>query len=108
MQLHTFKLHEESVRHVGIEMNQESKKKRLLLGSYFSSMTDQNAKRRYMYLDIIGGLVERKEWKDGIDLWPSITFGMYLLVTPSPCRWENVLELQEHGLLLKHSIWLHG
>ena len=31
-----------------IEMNQESKKKRLLLASYFSSMKDQDAKRTYL------------------------------------------------------------
>ena len=40
-----------------IEMNQESKKKRLLLGGYFSSMKDQDAKRRYLdKICVIGGL----------------------------------------------------
>ena len=78
-------------------MNQESKKKRLLLGGYFSSMKDQDAKRRYIdKLRVIGGLdeTERKEWKDDVDLWPSIThvnLGMYLLVTPSPYSGEDTV-----------------
>ena len=38
-----------------VEMNQESKKKRLLLGGYFSSMKDQDAKRTYLdKLRVIG------------------------------------------------------
>ena len=52
-------------------MNQASKK-RLLLDSYFSSMKDRDAKRRYRdKLRVIGGLdsyeTERKEWKDDVD-----------------------------------------
>jgi len=62
-------------------------------------MKDQDAKKRYLdKLRIIGGLdpyeTERKEWKDDIDLWPSIThvnLGMYLLVTPSPYSGEDLL-----------------
>ena len=37
---------------------------------------------------------ERKEWKDDVDLWPSVThvnLGMYLLVTPSPYNGEDLL-----------------
>ena len=53
----------------------QASKKRLFLDGHFSSMKDQYAKRRY--LCVIGGLdpyeTERKEWKDGIDLWPSKT-----------------------------------
>ena len=54
------------------------KKTKLLLGGYFPSMKDQDAKKRYMdKLHCIGGLdpykMERKEWKDNVDLWPSIT-----------------------------------
>ena len=38
-------------------MDQENKKKRLLLGGYFSSMKDQDAKRRYLdKLRVIGGV----------------------------------------------------
>ena len=63
----------------------------LLLGGYFSSVKDQNAKRRYLdKLHFLGGLdpyeKEEKEWKDDVDLWPSIAhvnLGMYLFVTPS-------------------------
>ena len=80
-------------------MSQECGKKRLLLGGYLSSMKDQEAKKRYLdKLHIIGGLdpyeTERKEWKDNVDLWPSIThvnLGMYLLVTPSPYSGEDLL-----------------
>ena len=40
-----------------IEMNQESKKKRLLFDGYFPSMKDQDAKRRYLdKIRVIGGL----------------------------------------------------
>ena len=61
----------------------------LLLGGHFSSMKDQNAKRRYLNkLHFLGGLdpyeKEKKEWN--VDLWPSIAhvnLGMYLFVTPS-------------------------
>jgi len=54
-----------------VEMNQESKKKRLLLSGYFSSMKDQDAKRTYLdKLPVIGGVdpwdrekgVERRRW----------------------------------------------
>ena len=80
-------------------MDQENKKKRLLLGGYFSSIKDQDAKRRYLdKLRVIGGVdpyeTEKKEWKDDVDLWPSIThvnLGMYLLVTPSPYSGEDLL-----------------
>ena len=59
-------------------------------------MKDQDAKKRYMdKLHCIGGLnpykTERKEWKDDIDLWPSVTLGMYLLVTPDPYSGEDLL-----------------
>ena len=74
-------------------------RKRLLLNGYFSSMRDQDAKKRYLHkLSFIGGLdpyeTERKEWKDDVDLWPSIThinLGMYLLVTPSVYTGEDLL-----------------
>ena len=49
-------------------------------------------------LRVIGGVdpyeTEKQEWKDNIDLWPSIThvnLGMYLLVTPSPYSGEDLL-----------------
>ena len=62
-------------------------------------MKDQDAKRRYLdKLRVIGGLdpyeTEKKEWKDDVDLWPSITdvnLRMYLLVTPSPYSGEDLL-----------------
>ena len=66
-----------------------SKKKRLVLGGYFASMQDEDAKKRYLKrLNVTGGIdpykTEKKEWKDDVDLWPSIThinLAMYLLVT---------------------------
>ena len=71
---------------------------------YFSSKKDQNSKRRYLdKLCAIGVRdpyeTERKEWKDDIDLLPSINFGMHLLVTPSSYSEEDLIELQELGLL---------
>ena len=82
-----------------IEMDQENKKKRLLLSGYFSSMKDQDAKKRYMdKLHVISRVdpyeTEKKEWKDNVDLWPSIThvnLRMYLLVTPGPYSGEDSL-----------------
>ena len=76
-----------------------SKKTTLLLDGYFSSVRDQDAKRRYTdKLRFIGGLdpyqTEKNEWKDDVDLWPSIThvnLGMYLLVTPSPYSGADLL-----------------
>ena len=81
------------------EANRGSGKKRLLLGGYFSSMRDQDAKKRYLdKLRVIGGVdpyeTEKKDWKDEVDMWPSIThvnLGMYLLVTPSPYSGEDLL-----------------
>ena len=63
-------------------MNQASQK-RPLLGGYFSSKKDQDAKRRYLdKLCAIGGLdpneMERKEWKDNAELWPRLTHVKYL------------------------------
>ena len=60
-----------------VEMYKESKK-RLLLGGYFSALKDKNAKKSNLdKLRVVNGLdpyeTERKEWKDNIDLWPSIT-----------------------------------
>lgn len=79
-------------------MDQASTKKKRLLGGYFSSMRDEDAKKRYLEkLHIIGGLdpyeTEKNEWEDNVDLWPSITYvnlGMYLLVTPSPYSGEDL------------------
>ena len=74
-------------------------KRRPFVEGYLSSIQDQDAKKRYTdKLDAIGGLdpyeTEKKEWKDDIDLWPSIThvhIGMYLLITPSPYTGEQLL-----------------
>lgn len=76
-----------------------SKKKRLVLGGYFASMQDEDAKKRYLEkLNATGGIdpyeTEKKEWKDDVDLWPSIThinLAMYLLVTPSPYSGNDLL-----------------
>ena len=95
-------------------MSQECRKKRLLLGGYLSSMKDQEAKKRYLdKLHIIGGLdpyeTERKEWKDNVDLWPSIThvnLGMYLLVTPSPYSGEDLLNYKSLDCYKKLSVWV--
>ena len=49
------------------EANRGSGKKRLLLGGYFSSMRDQDAKKRYLdKLRVIGGVdpyETEKDWK---------------------------------------------
>ena len=74
-------------------------KKRPFVEGYLSSIQDQDAKKRYLdKLDAICGLdpyeTEKKQWKDDIDLWPSIThvhIGMYLLITPSPYTGEQLL-----------------
>ena len=55
-----------------METSQASKKTKLLVGGYFSSMRDQDARKRYMEkLRCIGGLdpyeTERKEWKVDVD-----------------------------------------
>jgi hypothetical protein len=58
-----------------------STNKRLLLPGYFASMKDEDGKKRYLdKLHILGGL-QRNEWQDDVDLWPSVTYvhlGMYL------------------------------
>ena len=75
-------------------MNQ-STSKRLMLGGYFSTLKESEAKKRYISkLSVIGDESERKEWQDDVDLWPSITYihlGMYLLVTPSPYTGEDLM-----------------
>ena len=50
-----------------------SKKKRLVLGGYFASMQDENAKKRYLKnLNGTGGIdpyeTGKKEWKDVVDV----------------------------------------
>ena len=66
-------------------------KKRLVLDSYFASIQDKDAKKRYLKkLNVTGGTdpyETKKVWKDDVDLWPSIThinLAMYLLVPSSP------------------------
>ena len=76
-----------------------SKKRRLVLGGYFASMQNEDAKKRYLEkLNVIGGLdpyeTEKKEWKDDVDFWPSIThinLAIYQLVTPSPYIGNDLL-----------------
>ena len=71
--------------------NSSSKKKRLLLRGYFSSLRDEAARKRYYEkLKIIENLdpyeTEKRDWEDNVDLWPSgthINMGMFLLLTPS-------------------------
>ena len=73
----------------------------MLLASYFSN--------KIRMLRIIGGLdpyeTERKEWKDIVDLWPSVTNGFYLLATQS-AEWRRLVELQELRLLQTLFTWL--
>ena len=74
-------------------------KKRLVLGGYFASMQDNDAKKRYLEkLKFTGGIdpyeTGRKEWTDDVDLWPSIThinLAMYLVLTPSPYTGDELL-----------------
>ena len=77
-----------------------SKKKRLVLGGYYASMQDEDAKKRYLEkLNVTDGINpyetrEWNKWKDDGDLWPSIThfnLAMYLLVAPSPYSGNDVL-----------------
>lgn len=78
---------------------EKAAKRKLLLSGYLSSVKDTDARKRYLAkLSIIGGIdpyeTERKQWKDDVDMWPSITHvnvGMYLLVTPSPYTGEDLL-----------------
>ena len=85
----------------------DNKKTKLLLGGYFSSMKDQDAKERYMdKLHCIGGLdpyeMERKEWKDDVDLWPSIThvnLGYVPACHSKSIQWRRLVERQEVGVL---------
>lgn len=78
---------------------EKAAKRKLLLSGYLSSVKDTDARKRYLAkLSIIGGIdpyeTERKQWKDDVDMWPSITHvnvGMYLLVTPSPYTREDLL-----------------
>ena len=56
----------------------EGSKNGLILGGYFTSMQDEDAKKRHLEkLDVTGGIdpyeTKKKEWKDDVDLWPSIT-----------------------------------
>ena len=70
------------------------------MGSYFVSMQAEDAKKRCLEkLNITLGVhsfeKEKKEQKDDVDLWPSIThidLVMYLLVTPSPYRGNDRLK----------------
>ena len=76
-----------------------ARKKRLVLGGYFASMQDNDAKKRYLEkLKFTGGIdpyeTEKKEWTDDVDLWPSIThinLAMYLVLTPSPYTGDELL-----------------
>ena len=78
---------------------EKAAKRKLLLSGYLSSVKDTDARKRYLAkLSIIGGIdpyeTERKQWKDDVDMWPSITHvnvGMYLLVTLSPYTGEDLL-----------------
>ena len=63
----------------------------MVRASYFATMQDKDAKKRYRKnLDITGGIdpyeTKKKECKNDVDLWISIThinLAMYLLVNPS-------------------------
>ena len=76
-----------------------SAKRRLMLGGYFSSLTDSDGKKRYLdKMSAIKGFdpyeSERKDWQDDVDLWPGITYvhlGMYLLATLRPCTGEDLM-----------------
>ena len=70
------------------------------MGGCSSFMKNDNAKRRHLNkLCIIGGRnpheTDKNEWKDDIDLWPSIihaNLGIHLLVTPSSYSGEYLLK----------------
>ncbi len=74
-------------------------KNKALLAGYFSSLEDSKARTRYKEkLDTIERLdpyeIERNEWQDDVDLWPSVTsvhVAMYLLVTPSPYTGDDLV-----------------
>ena len=89
-------------------------KERLVLGGYFASMQDNDAKKRFLEkLKFTGGIdpyeTGRKEWTDDVDLWPSIThinLAMYLVLTPSPYTGEELLYRLQFRLLLKLPLWM--
>ena len=72
--------------------------KRSLLGGYYLTIKDEDAKKRYVQkLSIVGGVdpyeVNKDEWKDDVELWPNISYvnvGMFLLLTPSPYSGEEL------------------
>ncbi len=74
-------------------------KKKLLLGGYFSLLKDETARKRYKEkLELIEHLdpyeMDRKEWEDNVDLWPSVTHihvGMFLLLTPSVYSGDDLM-----------------
>ncbi len=82
--------------------------KGFLLG-YMSTLQNLDARKRYQEkLDIIGGLdpyeTDRIEWRDDIDMWPSITrvhIGMFLLVMPSTYTGEELVNYKSVDCYIK-------
>ena len=68
------------------------------LPGYYASITDKASKERYAKkLELIEGSdpfeIPRKELKDDVDLWPSVTYidvGMYLLFSKSAYTEEQL------------------
>ncbi|PFX18379.1 hypothetical protein AWC38_SpisGene17251 [Stylophora pistillata] len=68
------------------------------LPGYHESLSDQLSKERYgSKLELIEGTdpyeIPKKEWKDDVELWPSVTYidvGMYLLFSKSPYTEEEL------------------
>ena len=73
--------------------------RKALLPGYFTSLTDENARKRYSEkLRDIDGVdpyeTLESEWSDNVDLWPGIThihIGMYLLLNKSPYSSDDLL-----------------
>lgn len=69
------------------------------LPGYFKSLSSEASKERYREkLKLLDGMdpyeVEKKDWKDDLDLWPAVTHVhacMYLILTPSPYTENDML-----------------